>query len=57
MLALPTIGTVRLAPDELGDYDVFIQSTSVNRKLDKGTQLMYWPGVGVAFKEGPSAKK
>ena len=54
MLALPTIGTVRLAPDELGDYDVFIQSTSVNRKLDKGTQLMYWPGVGVAFKEGPS---
>lgn len=57
MLALPTIGTVRLAPDELNDYDVFIQSTSVNRKLDKGTQLMYWPGVGVAFKEGPSAKK
>lgn len=57
MLALPTIGTVRLAPDELGDYDVFIQSTSVNRKLDKGTQLMYWPGVGVAFKEGPSSKK
>ena len=56
MLALPTIGTVRLAPDELGDYDVFIQSTSVNRKLDKGTQLMYWPNVGVAFKEGPSAK-
>ena len=55
MLALPTIGTVRLAPDELGDYEVFIQSTSVNRKLDKGTQLMYWPGVGVAFKEGPSS--
>lgn len=56
MLALPTIGTVRLAPDELGDYEVFIQSTSVNRKLDKGTQLMYWPNVGVAFKEGPSAR-
>ena len=56
MLALPTIGTVRLAPDELGDFEVFIQSTSVNRKLDKGTQLMYWPGVGKAFKEGPSAR-
>jgi hypothetical protein len=56
MLALPTIGTVRLAPDELGDYDVFIQSTSVNRKLDKGTELMYWSNVGVAFKEGPSAR-
>ena len=50
MLALPTIGTVRLAPDELGNFSVFIQSTSVNRKLDAGTQLMYWPSVGVAFK-------
>jgi hypothetical protein len=56
MLALPTIGTVRLAPDELGDFEVFIQSTSVNRKLDAGTQLMYWKGVGKAFLEGPSAR-
>ena len=56
MLALPTIGTVRLAPDELGDFDVFIQSTSVNRKLDANTQLMYWKEVGKAFKEGPSAR-
>lgn len=56
MLALPKIGTVRLAPDELGDFDVFIQSTSVNRKLDANTQLLYWPAVGVAFKEGVSAR-
>ncbi len=56
MLALPTVGTVRLAPDELGEWDVFIQSTSVNRKMDAGTQLMYWKGVGKAFQEGPSAK-
>lgn len=56
MLALPTVGTVRLAPDELGEYSVFIQSTSVNRKLDAGTKLMYWKGVGKAFQEGPSAK-
>lgn len=56
MLALPLYGTVRLAPDDLGDYDVFIQSTSVNRKLDPNTQLMYWPAVGQAFKEGPSAR-
>lgn len=55
MLALPTVGTVRLAPDELGEWDVFIQSTSVNRKLDANTQLMYWKGVGKAFQEGPSA--
>lgn len=56
MLALPTIGTVRLAPDELGDYEVFIQSTSVNRKLDAGSNLMYWKDVGRAFQEGPSAR-
>ena len=56
MLALPTIGTVRLAPDELGEWDVFIQSTSVNRKLDANTQLLYWKGVGKAFQEGPSAR-
>lgn len=56
MLALPTVGTVRLAPDDLGDWNVFIQSTSVNRKLDAGTKLMYWPAVGKAFKEGPSAR-
>lgn len=56
MLALPTVGTVRLAPNDLGDFDVFIQSTSVNRLLDAGTELMYWPDVGRAFKEGPSAQ-
>jgi len=56
MLALPLIGTVRLAPDELGDFEVFIQSTSVNRKVDAGTKLMYWDQVGKAFKEGPSAR-
>lgn len=56
MLALPTIGTVRLAPDELGDFEVFIQSTSVNRKVAGGTKLMYWKDVGQAFKEGPSAR-
>jgi len=56
MLALPTIGTVRLAPDELGDFEVFIQSTSVNRKVDANTKIMYWKDVGVAFKEGVSAR-
>lgn len=56
MLALPTIGTVRLAPDDLGEFDVFIQSTSVNRKVDAGTKLMYWKDIGVAFKEGASAR-
>jgi len=56
MLALPTVGTVRLAPDEMNDWEIFIQSTSVNRKLDANTSLMYWKGVGKAFQEGPSAR-
>lgn len=56
MLALPKIGTCRLAPDELGDFEVYIQSTSTNRKVAAGTKLMYWKDVGVAFKEGPSAR-
>lgn len=56
MLALPNVGTVRLAPDDLSQYEVYIQSTSVNRKLDAGTSLMYWKGVGKAFLEGPSAR-
>jgi hypothetical protein len=56
MLALPVVGTVRLAPDDLGDFEVYIQSTSVNRKLDAGTNLLYWKQVGKAFLEGPSAR-
>jgi hypothetical protein len=55
MLGLPKYGDVRVAPQDHGNFDVFIQSTSVNRKVDAGTQIMYWPGVGVAYKEGASA--
>lgn len=49
MLGLPTSGTVKLEPGDHGLYDIFIQSTSVNRKLVGGTNLLYWPQVGVAF--------
>lgn len=56
MLGLPTYGDVRLAPGNHGNFDIFIQSTSVNRKLTKGTTLVYWENVGVRYKEGPSAR-
>lgn len=55
MAGLPQYGDARVAPDDLGEWNVFIQSTSVNRKVVAGTQLMYWPGVGKAFTEGKSA--
>lgn len=56
MLGLPLVGSVRVNPKDHGGFDVFIQSTSVNRKVNAGTQLLYWQNVGVAFKEGPSAR-
>lgn len=54
MLGLPQYGNARVVPGDNGEWDVFIQSTSVNRKLMGGTLLMYWPNVGKAFTEGPS---
>lgn len=54
-LKLPTDRSVKLTPTELGEWDVFIQSTSVNRKVVAGTEVLYWTNVGKAFKEGRSA--
>ena len=56
MLGLPRYGDARVVPQDHGNFDVFIQSTSVNRKVTAGTNVMYWPNVGVTFKEGKSAR-
>ncbi len=42
--------TVRLVPGDHAKFDVFIQSTSVNRKIPAGTEVMYWPKVGTQQK-------
>ena len=42
--------TVRLVPGEHGKFDVFIQSTSVNRKIPAGTEVLYWQKVGTQKK-------
>lgn len=42
MLGLPTYGNIRLVPGNHGNFDIFIQSTSVNRKLASGTNLIVW---------------
>ena len=44
------MGTVRLVPGDHGKFDVFIQSTSVNRKIPAGSEVMYWPKVGTQRK-------
>lgn len=46
ILGLPHNGTVKVVPGNHGAYDIFIQSTSVNRKLVAGTQVMYWDDIG-----------
>jgi hypothetical protein len=45
ILGLPHNGTVKVAPGNHGGYDIFIESTSVNRKLLPGTQVLYWAGA------------
>lgn len=51
LLGLPFSGTVKIHPGNHGNYDIFIQSTSVNRKLVQGTSVLYWEAVGEDYKE------
>lgn len=55
LLGLPHSGTIALQPGDHADYDVFIQSTSINRKLLEGSTVMYWPQVGQHYIKGRSA--
>jgi hypothetical protein len=44
LLGIPNFsGTVRIKPGELGEFKVFVQSTSLNRKLVPGTAVVYLP--------------
>lgn len=49
MVGLPQFGNARLHPGDHKNYDIFIQSESVNRKLAKGTGLVYWEEQGTPF--------
>jgi hypothetical protein len=42
ILGLPHHGTVKVAPGNHGKYDIFIQSTSINRKVLPGTLVLVW---------------
>jgi len=46
LLNLPTSGTIRLAPGDHGEWDIYIQSTSTNRILPPGTTVLYWQNAG-----------
>lgn len=56
LIGLPRYGDARVKPDTTGKWQVFIQSTSVNRKVTGGSTILYWPNVGVRYKEGKSAR-
>ena len=55
MIGLPTDRNARLHPGDHGNYDIFIQSESVNRKLVAGTGVLYWAKIGVPFTEADLA--
>ena len=57
LLGIPLHGDIQLFLGNHANYTVFVQSTSVNRKLKAGTKVLYWERVGVPFTEGPSAPK
>lgn len=55
LIGLPTKGNVRLHPGDHGNFDLFIQSTSINRKLVGGTGVIYWKAIGVPFTAADTA--
>lgn len=49
LLGLPHHGEVKVAPamQQNGKYEIYVQSTSINRKLTKGMGIMIWTNVTV----------
>lgn len=42
LLGLPSTGSIVLSPGDHGNYDIYVQSASVNRKLVPGSNVLYW---------------
>ena len=55
MIGLPDNQNARLHPGDHKNFDIFIQSTSVNRKLVGGTGVIYWEEIGVPFTDADLA--
>lgn len=54
ILGLPN-ETVKVIPGNHANYDIYVQSTSTNRVVVRGTKVVYAPSMGTSYKEGPSA--
>ena len=55
MLGLPNFGHIKVSPGDHGQWDIYIQSTSVNRKLPVSTSVLYFANIGKPYQEGKSA--
>jgi hypothetical protein len=55
MVGLPSDRNARLHPGDHKNFDLFIQSESVNRKLVGGTGVVYWKEIGVPFTDADLA--
>lgn len=55
MLGLDTVNNIRLHPGDHGNFDLFIQSESVNRKLVASTGVVYWEEIGKEFTDADLA--
>jgi hypothetical protein len=42
LLQLPSTGNITLKPGTHGDWDIYIQSTSLNRILPAASSVLYW---------------
>jgi len=49
LLGLPHTGTIKIKPGNHGNFDIYMQSTSVNRVLPVGTLVAYWDEIGTSF--------
>lgn len=55
MIGLPDNSNARLHPGDHKNYDIFIQSNSINRKLVGGTGVIYWKANGRPFTDSDLA--
>ena len=55
-IGLPDNRNARLHPGDHQNYDIFIQSESINRYLVGGTGVLYWAKIGVQFTEEELAR-
>lgn len=49
VLGIPVGVNIHLIPGNHANWDIFIQSKSTNRKLVRGTSVVYWEAAGTPF--------